>query len=139
MISRVLVPMDDSEMAEKALQFAVESFPEATITVLHVVGKPTPFMGEAVGLALADDLDAATRERAAPIFERAEAIANDREVEISTTYVLGSPSKAIVNQSEKYDLVVLGAHGRDPISRLLIGNVASTVTRRAPIPVTVVR
>lgn len=36
MTSRVLVPMNGSEMAEKALEFALETYPDAEITVLNV-------------------------------------------------------------------------------------------------------
>jgi nucleotide-binding universal stress UspA family protein len=35
--------------------------------------------------------------------------------------------------------VVMGSHGRDGVSRILLGSVAETVVRRAPCPVTVVR
>jgi len=45
MISRVLVPMDESEMAERALRFALEAHPDAEIIVLHVVGQPSSMMG----------------------------------------------------------------------------------------------
>jgi nucleotide-binding universal stress UspA family protein len=43
MISRILVPMDDSEMAQRALEYALENHPDAEITVLHVVGEPSPW------------------------------------------------------------------------------------------------
>lgn len=42
MLSRILVPMDDSEMAERALEYALENFSGAEIIVLHVVGEPSP-------------------------------------------------------------------------------------------------
>lgn len=64
MISRVLVPMDESEMAERALRFALEAHPDAEIIVLHVVGQPSSMMGGAAGLALADDTEEAAREQA---------------------------------------------------------------------------
>ena len=41
MVSRVLVPMDDSEMADAALEFALSAFPSAAVTALHVAGGPT--------------------------------------------------------------------------------------------------
>ena len=139
MISRVLVPMDESAMAEKALVFAFDAYPEAEITVLHVVGGPTPYMGDAVSLALADDISEAAAERATPIFDRAREIAASNESEIETLVGLGIPSREIVNRAEAFDVVVIGSHGRDLVSRILIGDVAKTVTRRSPVPVTVVR
>ena len=139
MIDRVLVPMDDSEMARKALEYALQVHPDAEITVLTVVGGPTPYMGEAVGLSLADDLDVAAEVLAEPIFSSAASVAEGFNREIRTLVRLGSPIRRIVNESAEYDLIIMGAHGRDLSSRLLLGNVAATVTRRAPTPVTIVR
>ena len=138
MISKVLVPMDDSDMAEKALEFALKAHPDADITVLHVVGEPSPFLAEAAGLALADDLEAVAKERASSVFERAQEIAKDHGVEIETQFALGQPAKAIVNWADDYDVVVIGSHGRDLRSRILMGNIAKRVSRRSPVPVTVV-
>ncbi|WP_312908027.1 universal stress protein [Natronosalvus caseinilyticus] len=139
MISRILVPVDDSEMAEHALEHALEVYPDAEVTVLHVVGEPSPMWGEAAGLALADDLEAAADASAEPVLERAETIAADHEREITTTVQLGHPARAIVNQAEDYDVVVLGSHGGSLVDRVIVGNVAETVFRRSPVPVTVVR
>lgn len=139
MIERVLVPMDGSEMAERALRFALEAFPAAEVTVLHVVGQPSRFLGEATGLALADDIEVAAEERASSIFERGRTIASEYEVEIDTTVAMGHPGKAIVQQSTDFDLVVMGSHGGSISDRLFVGNVAERVFRRSPVPVTTVR
>jgi len=139
MVSRVLVPMDDSEMAADALRFALSAFPSAAVTVLHVAGGPTSYMGEAMSLAVADDVDGAVAERAEPVFERARAIADDDDREIATEIELGSPAKTIINHAEGFDLVVIGSHSSNLASRLLLGNVAETVARNAPVPVTIVR
>lgn len=139
MISRVLVAMGGSEMAERALEFAIEAHPDAEITVLTVVGVPSGLMGEAAGLALAEDLPEAAEERAKPVFDRAREIAAGHDREIDTAVALGGPARAIVERAEGFDVVVVGSHGRTLSSRLLIGNTAETVTRRSPVPVTVVR
>ncbi|TQQ81182.1 universal stress protein [Halonotius terrestris] len=139
MVARVLVPMDDSAMAAAALEFALETFPAAEVTVLHVAGAPTSFMGGAMSLAMSDDIDSAVAERAEPVFDRAQEIADDHGVEIVTDVALGSPAKTIIDHAEGFDLIVIGSHSSSLASRLLLGNVAETVTQNAPIPVTVVR
>jgi len=131
--------MDDSEMAADALRFALSAFPSAAVTVLHVVGGATSYMGAATSLAVADDVDAAAAELAEPVFESARAIATENGRELTTTVGLGSPAKTIINHAEEYDLVVIGRHSNTIASRLLLGNVAETVARDAPIPVTIVR
>lgn len=139
MISRVLVPMDESEMAENALRYALEAFPDAEITVFHVVGEPSAMWGEAASLALADDIGQAAEEHASDVFDDARAIANEYDREIRTDAQVGHPTRAILNTAEGFDTVVIGPHGGSLADRFLMGNVAETVFRRSPVPVTVVR
>lgn len=139
MIDRILVPMDDSEMAAEALRYALEAYDDVEITVLNVVGKTTPMMGEIVSLALEEDLQAAAEERAEEIFESARGIAAEYDTEIETKVAVGRPARSIVEKSEAFDTVVIGSHGGTIADRLFVGNVAKEVFRRAPIPVVVVR
>ena len=142
MVSRILVPMDDSEHAAEALEYALDNFPDADLSVLHVVGVPSSMMGGATALSLADDIEEAAAARAEPVFERARGIANERGREIETIVGVGHPARNIVDRCEDYDTVVIGAHGADWRSaahRFLVGNVADTVSKRAPVPVVIVR
>ncbi|ELY78024.1 universal stress protein [Natrinema gari] len=139
MLSRVLVPMDDSPLSERALAYALENHPDASVTVMAVVGEPSMMMGDAVGLAVADDLETAATDRAEPIFDRARDIAADHDAEIDTLVDVGRPARAIVTRADEYDAVVIGSHGGDVADRLFVGNVAETVFERSPVPVTVVR
>lgn len=139
MVSRVLVPMDDSEMAEHALEYALEAHPDAEITVLHIVGEASPMMGKAVALALEDDIEEAAEKHASQVLERAHEIAQTYERDITTDVAWGNPAKAIINRAADFDTVVVGSHGGSLAERLFVGNVAQTVFRRSPVPVTVVR
>jgi nucleotide-binding universal stress UspA family protein len=131
--------MDDSEMAERALEYALENHPSAEITVLHVVGEPSPMLGAAAGLALEDDLEAAAQKRAETVFDRAREIAAEYDTEVDTEVKLGNPIKGILNSAEDVDAVVLGSHGGSLVDRLFVGDVAQKVFRQSPVPVTVVR
>lgn len=131
--------MDDSEMAERALEYAFEAHPDAAITVLNVVGEPSGMMGQAVSLALEDDVEKAADEHAERVIDRAREIADEQDHEISTEVAWGRPSKAILDRAEAYDTVVIGSHGGSIADWLLVGNVADTIVRRSPVPVTVVR
>jgi nucleotide-binding universal stress UspA family protein len=142
MLSRILVPMDDSEQAAHALEYALENHPEADITVLHVVGVPSMMSGEATSLALEDDISDAAAEHAEPAFERAREIADERGREITTVVGIGHPARNILNRADDYDTIVVGAHGADwkrAVRKFLVGNVAETVSKRAKIPVIIVR
>jgi nucleotide-binding universal stress UspA family protein len=139
MVSRVLVPMDNSEMAERALRHALETYSGAEITVMHVVGEPSGMMGKAAKLALADDLKTVADELASDVLSRAESIAEEYDAEVDTSIKVGHPGRAIVNQAGDFDMVVIGTHGGSLSDRLLVGDVARRVFRRSPTPVTVIR
>jgi len=133
--------MDDSEHAEQALEYALDNLPEADVTVLHVVSVPS-MMGEAVALALDDDINDAATEHAEPAFERAREIADERGREITTVVGIGHPARNILNRADDYDTIVVGAHGADwkrAVRKFLVGNVAETVSKRAKTPVIIVR
>jgi nucleotide-binding universal stress UspA family protein len=138
MTSRVLVPIDSPETAERTLEFALASYPEAEITVLHIVGTPTWHMGAAAGLVLSEGLPEAVAKQTEEVFERARDLAATHDTEITTLLDAGNPSDVIVRQAKEFDIVVLKKQERDLSSRLLVGNIEATVTRRSPVPVTVV-
>ncbi|WP_222920055.1 universal stress protein [Natrinema sp. SYSU A 869] len=139
MLARVLVPMDGSTLSEHALTYALENHPDASVTVLTVVGEPSMMMGDAVSLAFEDDLETAATERAAEVFDRAREVATEHDAEIDTVVAIGRPARAIITRADDYDAVVMGSHSGDVIGRLFVGDVAETVFERSPVPVTVVR
>jgi nucleotide-binding universal stress UspA family protein len=139
MVDRVLVPMDGSEMSVRALEYALEVHADAGITVLFVAGEPSPMMGRALQLALETDVKQAAEELAEEVFERARDLAAREGVEIDTEVALGNPARQIVDRAADFDAVVLGSHGGSLRATLFMGNVARTVSSRAPVPVTIVR
>ncbi len=142
MVTRILVPMDDSDHARHALEYALDTHTAADITVLHVVGVPSMMMGEATELALEDDISEAASERAEAVFERAREIADERGREINTIVAVGHPARNILDRASEYDTIILGAHGADwrrATRRFLVGNVTDTVSKRASVPVVIVR
>ncbi|MEF8828126.1 MAG: universal stress protein [Haloarcula sp.] len=139
MLSQILVPMDDSEMARRALEYALENHPDAEITVLHVVGGPSLWGGAATSLALEEDIEAAAEERSEEVFDDARELAAEYDVEITTEVQLGHPARAVLNSADDFDAVVIGSHGGSLADRLVVGNVAQKVFRNSPVPVIVAR
>ena len=140
MAKRLLVPVDGSEQAWNALDHATAEHPEAVLTLLHVINP----VGAGTGAQVADvgygeEWYAAAERRAEDLFERARERVGDHEIETETT--VGRPARAIVAVAEESDIdaIVMGSHGRDGVSRIVLGSVAETVVRRSPVPVTVVR
>ena len=67
--------------------------------------------------------------------------AAERGVDLQTAIETGRPSRMIVSYAEENDIdhIVIGSHGRTGASRILLGSVAESVTRRSSVPVTIVR
>jgi len=136
---RVLVPVDGSDPADAALGHALEQFGDEEITALYVID---PVDGATTwGPGSGDDWLAAAEERAEGLLEEAAARAGEAGVNIETDSTVGRPARAIVEYADEagFDHVVVGSHGREGISRVLLGSVAETVVRRSSVPVTVAR
>lgn len=137
MNSRILLPYDGSEQSADALAYALASFPDDEIELLHVI---EPYVGRTgvpndVGMQYDQQ-----RETAESML--AETTADQTESErIETAVTVGRPVHEILAYTEEngIDHIVIGSHGRDGAARLLLGSVAETIVRRAPVPVTVVR
>jgi len=149
MASQILVPVDGSPLAAKALGVALDENPDAAIGVLHVIDPTEPGYSY---LSLETDpyelpqhgseawYDRAD-EYAAEVFEAANEQASDSEVEITTETRVGRPGREIVRyiEDEGIDHVIMGSHGRSDESRSLVGSVAEAVVFRSPVRVTVVK
>ena len=136
----VLVPIDDSEPAMQAVEHAVREYPDADLTLLHVIDPSIGTYGEG-GMYAYDSLLEARRQAADELLENAAEIATDHDGSVERETVVGSPGTEIVAvaETDAVDHIVVGSHGRSGASRVLLGSVAERVVRRAPVPVTVVR
>lgn len=148
----LLIPIDESDQSTRALEYAFTVFPDATVTVLHVLD-PSELLGSATmdGSMMAttdaggmgvnfEELQAQQEETAKEVFDEAREIANAHAAEIKTVSRTGGVSQSIVDYADEnnIDHIVIGSHGRTGASRVLLGSVAETVVRRSPLPVTVV-
>lgn len=139
-IDHVLVPMDHSPLARRALEYALEVHPDASLTVIHVVN----FVDDSYSAEMLvgpEELRERAEERTEQLFEEARALAAEADASLSTVTTFGDPARNIVDyaEDEDVDLVVIGSHGRSLLSRILLGDTADRVVQRAPVPVTVVR
>jgi nucleotide-binding universal stress UspA family protein len=135
----VLVPIDGSQQAEAAVAHADAAFPDAEITLIHVVDPiDAGYDPESVVPGYPEDWYATRKQAAEELFEEARE-RTGRTFE--TTVEVGRPARKVVEcaEEEGFDHIVVGSHGRSGVARILLGSVAETVVRRSPVPVTVVR
>ena len=137
----VLIAFDGSPLSERALTYAIETFPDAPITSIYVINPLDSVIDvEAGGLPVVEDWYDNAKERATRIHATATDLAAERDTELVTVTEVGKPARAILEYADDHgiDQIVMGSHGRSGIDRALLGSVAETVTRRARIPVTII-
>lgn len=134
MYDEILLPFDGSEGADAVLEHvaAIAGWADATVHVLHVADTSRDSV-TVVGGEVVDALEA----RGEGLVERATDTLESRGVETESEVLQGNPAPTIVDYAETYglDLVVLATHGREGVSRFLLGSVAEKVVRLCDVPV----
>lgn len=139
-VDRVLVAFDGTPLAKTALEHALGVYPDAEITVLHVIDYVEESYG-AEALVGSDELRERAQDRSTELLADAEDVAAEYDRDVSTVTKIGKPAREVVEYADGHDIdiIVLGSHGRSLLARVLLGSVAEAVMRRASTPVTVVR
>lgn len=138
----VLVGYDESEQARQALTHALERYPEATVTAVHV-NDPREWttQGDEDGFQFLEGAYDRVNSAAEVLLEEAGELAAEQGRDIETEVLVGGPARQIVEYANDHgvDHIVLGSHGRRGISRFLLGSVSERVAERSPVSVTLVR
>lgn len=145
MYQRILVAVDGSGTAERALQEAFKlAAGKAQLRLVYVVEEIYPLDTE--GYAFIDY--AALQEAVRKTGERALAQAAEKargSGVAAETALLDAGGERIASVIDgdaskwRADLIVIGTHGRSGLSRLLLGSVAEGVVCGAAVPVLLVR
>lgn len=132
---KLLVAFDNTASAIKGLRYALSNFSDAEFVIVYV--ERVPYVDGAYGVAtLPYDAHVDKEWQGA-----AKSICAERDVTPEMKAELGSPADLIVKVAEdiKADIVVLGAHNKGAIERLLLGSVSEAVARKAHCSVLIVR
>ncbi len=140
--SHVLVPMDGSPLAEKALRYAIETF-ECRVTVLNVITPLDSPLSEGGVLESDEERIREAEERAERLIESAKSQTGATDLRIETVIQVGDPTETILEYVETHDIdqVVMGGHGgsESRLARRLLGTVTTAVIGDEPVTVTVVK
>lgn len=137
--TNILVPTDGSEYTKAAIHKAMElaKLSGGKITALYVLDQ-TVLTNMPMDTAVMNVYNTLEKEgKDAVDFVRDLGAQEGVPVELSIKE--GTPVKVILEESGKYDIIVMGTLGRTGMSKLLMGSVAERVVRAANCPVLVVR
>jgi nucleotide-binding universal stress UspA family protein len=121
-ISRMLVPVDGSENAEKALQYAalLAEKTDAKMTLLYVqepsLFRLRPQVAKEIGTRVL-----------------ARAVSQVKGIKLDQKLESGHPAKMIIQTAKEgdYDVIVMGSHGHSSARRFLLGSVSDYVIHYA--------
>lgn len=136
----VLVAYDGSDPAQRAVERAIDRHGDDEIVLLRVVEVADSSLGAGVDL-LQERLKEEREETAVDVSGDLLDRMDDEDVDYRTETAFGRPAREIVSYAEDHDVdeIVIGSHGREGVTRVLLGSVAEDVVRRAPTTVSVVR
>lgn len=137
----ILVPMDFSEHADRALSYALELAGKlgARLTLLHVIQRPVA-SARAMGVSLDPYFEQLELEVGEALDDHTRR-AHEAGLQCDVAILKGEPFQQIIEfaNTKRVDLIVMGTHGRTGLQHFLLGSVSERVVRLAPCPVLVTR
>ncbi len=144
-IKKILAPTDCSESSREAITLAVdlaEKF-ESELTLLIVTderflrGMKSAYFPKDIH----DDVYQSTAEHAKTTLEEFWKTFDRDYRRVKFANAFGNPFTQIVkfSNSDQFELIVIGSHGRTDLSYVLMGSCAEAVVRHSKIPVMVVK
>src|SRR5579859_3580752 len=135
MFRNFVVPLDGSELAERALPYAVRlaHAGQGRITLVRVALAPPSMTVDGAGW----ERDQREAIEAAEGYLAAVAEKFAAQAPVRTVVVYGRAAAQILDQVDRLeaDGVVMATHGRTGLAHLLYGSVAETVLADSPVPV----
>lgn len=144
MFSTILVPLDGSARAERALPIAVRIARArgATLLLVRVVADLID-MGAYMAPSATLDQGLVDREMedARSYLEALAKSYRDTDVKVATQVEMGTPTQTLLGiiSANQVDGVIIGSHGRSGLARWALGSVAQAIVRHSTAPVLLLR
>ena len=144
MYQHILVPIDGSELAERALREAVQlaRLLSARMRIMHILSS-TPWITQGSPEVM-EEFITQMRSTGESIIREATIVARSADIQVDDRLIeaIGErAAKYIVAEANDWpaELIVCGTHGRSGLSRLLMGSDAEYIVRHSPVPVLLIR
>ena len=140
---QMLVAIDGSDNAFRALDFAASFARQGEPLILHVlyVYEDISFGDRSHAFHSNEELEHPERERGAAILKAAAERVALSGAQIAPTLVMGDVAETIVSQAEKLgcDSIFTGMKQQSVIAGLVLGSITMTVLHTTKLPVTLVK
>jgi nucleotide-binding universal stress UspA family protein len=135
MFNKILVAVDESDHAHKAVDVAVDlaTHYNSQLCLLHAF----PHVADHLGSPVYDNLLTQSTMSGQKLLDEIRIAIADKKLAVDTQLLEGPPASAIlrVAETEGYDLIVMGTRGHNAVVNLMLGSVSSAVSHKAHCPV----
>ena len=140
-LTRILVPLDGSELAERALAPARQLAAEFDAELLLLRVWETPLYGVEDPPSVMEALEQAASASAKDYITHGMCQLQAQGVPVRGETKNGAVAESILEQAQDSatNLIVMSTHGRSGVSRWVMGSVADRVLRASPVPVLLIR
>jgi nucleotide-binding universal stress UspA family protein len=143
MFQHILVPLDGSSRAERALPVAahIARVTGGSLLLMQVVNPPIDYSGGLAPVPLMSEQVIESEMAEATEYLKAVAIRMPTSIKTTTEVLFGIPAHCILatSASRGVDLIVLCSHGRTGFARWALGSVAHTLAHESTVPTLVLR
>ena len=142
-MNKLLVPVDGSENALRAVRHAValaKQIGSASIHLVNVHEEPLLY-GEIAVYVPREKMEALQRQHSQAILARAEDIVGESGIAHTKEILVGHIAQTIAQHAKQLgcDAIVMGTRGMTSIGNLVMGSVATKVVHLTDLPVTLVK
>ncbi len=140
-MSKVLIPLDGSANADRALSQWLAGQTDKTALDVHLLSVQLPVDGNVRTFVDSDELQDYRREEGMSAMAQGRKLLDEAGVAYQHHILVGHPADVIVRYASELgvDEIVMGTHGRTGLLQLLMGSVASEVSEKAKAKVTLIK
>lgn len=141
-MKRILIPVDGSDAALRAVKAAISAVTERSEQPeIHLVTVQPPILsGNVTRFFTAEMIESYYHDEGQKALEAARKVLNDAGVNFHEEILVGPVAQTIIGHAEEQDCdhIVMGTRGLGAVTSMVLGSVTAKVISLSPVPVTLV-
>ena len=138
-VQRVVAAVEGLEDAQRVQEWLLAHPFNRRVEVRVLTVAPLPYLSDPAAVASYQVWREVARNSAQEFAQGVAARLDGPHYSATGHAQTGDPVEVIVHEAAKFDLVVVGSHGRKGLDRVLLGSVSQAVTHAVECPVLVIR
>lgn len=138
-LNDVVVGLDQSDHAERALSWAIMNAPSGSRIRIVQAWHPSAHVSLEVMALVSEQLEESAKKHLAEAIEGHSLMARKNDITLEGYIARGDARRVLRDHASGADLLVIGARGRDGLAHLLVGSVTTSLVDKPELPIAVIR